>query len=146
MELDIPLNIIWSFISDINNWAVLVPGYTDHEIINDRKSTWRLRGDLGVVQRTVKVEVTITEWRQPSNIRFQLSGLNQNCIGEGYFKATEISKTKTNITGNLAITVKGRMGPVINPLLKTVIPKITKDLTEKVASRIVETEALRATV
>ncbi|WP_010647876.1 CoxG family protein [Oceanobacillus massiliensis] len=146
MELDIPINIIWKFISDINNWAILVPGYADHKLINDRKSIWKLRGDFGIMQRTVKLEVNITESRKPSNIQFHLSGLNQTCTGEGYFQATEISKTKTTITGSLAITVKGRMGPVINPFLKTVVPKMTKDLTEKVASRIVETETVRATV
>ncbi|WP_067726260.1 CoxG family protein [Oceanobacillus damuensis] len=146
MEVDISINEIWNFISDMNNWAVLVPGYADHEIISSTESIWKLHGDIGIINRTVNLKVHITEWTEPSNVRFNLSGLNETCVGDGYFLATALSEKKTKITGYLNVTVKGMMGPMMNPLLKTVVPKIGKDLTEKVTAKIMEKEKLRVTV
>ncbi|WP_249870351.1 CoxG family protein [Oceanobacillus saliphilus] len=146
MELDISINKIWNFISDMNNWAVLIPGYADHEILSSTESIWKLHGDIGIMNRTVNLKVNITEWMEPSNVRFNLSSLNKTCVGNGYFLATELSDQKTKITGCLNLTVKGMMGPMMNPLLKTVVPKIGKDLTEKVTAKIMEKEELRVTV
>ncbi|WP_339227202.1 SRPBCC family protein [Oceanobacillus sp. FSL K6-2867] len=146
VELDMPIKRIWDFVSDMNNWAPLVPGYTGHEIINDRHSTWKLHGDIGVMQRDVNVKVHITEWTEPSHITFQLSGSSESWAGSGYFKAIPLSHTKTQITGSLNITVKGMMGTMVNPVLKTVVPKIGKEFTEKVAAKITEKEKVTATV
>ncbi|MGJ9457744.1 CoxG family protein [Oceanobacillus sp. CF4.6] len=146
IEIDLPIYKIWSFISDMNNWAELVPGYADHRILNKTESIWKIHGDIGVMNRTVSLNVHITEWVEPSNIHFHLSGLNETCIGEGYFRATALSEKKTQVTGSLNVTVKGMMGPMVNPILKTVVPKIGKNLTEKVTVKIMEHEKLRLTV
>ena len=95
VELDMPSKRIWNFVSDMNNWAPLVPGYTEHEIINERQSTWKLHGDIGVVQKDVRVKVRITEWTEPSHIIFELSGSSESWVGDGYFKATPLSQAKT---------------------------------------------------
>ncbi|WP_309545309.1 SRPBCC family protein [Virgibacillus dokdonensis] len=51
MTLQAPIEQVWDFVSDMNHWAPLVPGYIDHEIINDTESTWKFKGDLGIVQK-----------------------------------------------------------------------------------------------
>lgn len=145
-EMDVSIYKIWSFISSIDNWAVLVPGYADHSILNEKESIWKIHGDIGIINKTVNLNVTITEWVEPSNIHFHLTGLNETCIGEGYFEATALSDEKTKITGFLSVTVKGMMGTMINPILKTVVPRVGKDLTEKVTAKIKEQEKLRLTV
>ncbi|WP_087972458.1 CoxG family protein [Oceanobacillus rekensis] len=146
IEMDVSIYKIWSFISSIDNWAVLVPGYADHSILNDRESIWKIHGDIGIINRTVNLNVTITEWVEPANIRFHLTGLNEACIGEGYFQASALSDQKTMVTGFLSVSVKGMMGPMINPILKTIVPKVGKNLTEKVKAEIIEQEKLRVTV
>ncbi|MBP2080057.1 CoxG family protein [Oceanobacillus polygoni] len=146
VELNMPIKRIWNFVSDMNNWAPLVPGYAEHEIINDRQSIWKLHGDIGVVQKDVNVKVKITEWIEPSHITFQLSGSSENWIGGGYFKAIPLTHTKTQIIGSLNITVKGMMGAMVNPVLKTVVPKVGKEFTEKVAAKIAALEKVTATV
>ncbi|MFD1848725.1 CoxG family protein [Oceanobacillus bengalensis] len=145
IEIDMPIHKIWDFVSDINNWAPLVPGYTEHTIINDRKSVWKINGDLGVLQRTVHVNVHITEWNEPSNVSFELSSSGKTCVGSGYFKAESLSQTKTKMTGFLDVKIQGMMKPVVNPVLKTIVPKVGKDFTEKIANKIIEKETVRAT-
>lgn len=146
VELDTSMIHIWEFISDINNWAPLVPGYSKHEIINDTQSIWKLHGDIGIMQKTVQVDVKITEWTEPSLIRFQLSSLNSTCIGDGYFKAASLSNQKTEVTGCLSLTVKGMMGTMINPTLKAIVPKVGKEFTERIAGKIMEKQIVRVTV
>src|SRR5699024_8164587 len=129
---------IWNFVSDMDKWAPLVPGYIEHEIINERESTWIFKGDIGIMQKTVKLKIDITEWQEPTQVTFDLTGLNENFAGNGYFAAEKITDTKTKMTGNLDITAKGMMGPMINAILKNFVPKTAQQLTEAVASKINE--------
>lgn len=139
VKLNLPVEHVWNFVKNMDNWAPLVPGYTEHVMKNDQESVWRIHGDLGVVEKTVSLKVTITEWIEPTNVRFQVSGLNGNCTGEGYFKASSLSENETEMTGYLNMKIKGMMGTVVNPILKTLLPKAGRQFTETVAA-----EMLRA--
>jgi carbon monoxide dehydrogenase subunit G len=143
-ELDLPIEKIWEFVSDMNKWAPLVPGYVEHQILNERQSTWKFKGDIGKIQKTVSMRIDITEWKRPTSVRFTLTGISENVTGNGYFEAESISDYKTKMTGNLHMTAKGLMGPVVNPVLKSVLPKTTKRLTESVAVQIVENQRIAA--
>lgn len=142
IELDMPVERIWGFVSDMNNWAPLVPGYLEHVIINDRQSVWKIHGDIGIMQRTVNLNVTITEWTEPTNVNFQLIGLKETCVGKGYFKAESLLNGKSEMTGFLDISIKGMMGPMVNPVLKSLVPKVGREFTEAVAAKMVRSQAV----
>lgn len=142
IELNVPIESIWNFVRDMNNWAPLVPGYIDHKILNDKQSTWKFKADLGVVHRKVSLKIDITKWQKPTTVTFDLTGLNEKFSGNGYFEAEAIDATKTKMTGNLDITAKGMKGSVINPALKSYVPKIAQELTEAIASEIVERKTI----
>ncbi|MCM3745079.1 SRPBCC family protein [Sporosarcina luteola] len=142
-ELDIPIEKVWNFVSDMNRWAPLVPGYIQHELLNDKQSTWTFKGDIGIMQKTVKLRIDITEWKEPSLVTFNLTGLNENFVGNGYFKAAAISDSKTEMTGNLDITAKGVTGPMVNAILKSFVPKTATDLTKAIAEEITSIELKR---
>ncbi|HLS23149.1 MAG TPA: SRPBCC family protein [Pseudogracilibacillus sp.] len=141
VELDISIDQIWEFVSDMDKWAPLVPGYIEHEIINENQSTWTFKGDIGIMQKTVKLQIDITEWREPTLVTFDLTGLNENFGGDGYFEAEDLGDNKTKMTGHLDITAKGMMGPMINTILKNFVPKTAEELTEAVANKIKEVYA-----
>lgn len=138
VDLTIPIEKVWDFVSEMNNWAPLVPGYIEHEIISEKQSTWTFKGDIGIMQKTVKLQVDITEWSKPSLVTFDLTGLNENFGGNGYFKAEAISETETRMNGNLDITAKGMMGPMINTILKSFVPKTAEELTDAIANKLNE--------
>lgn len=146
VELDTPITTIWDFVSDMNNWAPLVPGYVDHQMVDERHSIWKVHGDIGVMERTVSLNIHIIEWKAPNLIVFQVSTRNGTCKGEGYFQAEAISESKTKMMGSLDLTIRGMIGRMINPVLKTFVPKVGKDFTEKMAAKITEREVLRATI
>lgn len=142
-ELDLPIEKVWDFVSDMNRWAPLVPGYIEHEILSDKQSTWTFKGDIGIMQKTVKLQIDITEWREPTLVTFDLKGLNENFAGNGYFKAEVLSETQTVMHGNLDITAKGVMGPMVNAILKSFVPKTAEDLTKAIAEEITNIELKR---
>lgn len=140
VELPVPIQNIWSFVSDMDKWAPLVPGYIEHEILNDRQSTWCFKGDLGFMKKTVKLKIDITNWIEPTKVTFDLKGLSDNFVGDGYFEAEIIDENNTRMTGYLDITAKGAMGPMINTILKNFVPKTAEDLTKAISDKIIEIE------
>lgn len=139
-SVNVPLGIekIWDFVQDMNNWAPLVPGYIDHEIISENESTWSFKGDLGFMKKTVKLKVDIREWNEPSEVIFDLTGMSDNFKGGGYFKATPVSENETTMTGNLDISAGGMMGAMINQILVKFVPQTAEELTEAIVAKLKE--------
>ncbi|MGN1387687.1 MAG: CoxG family protein [Bacillus sp. (in: firmicutes)] len=139
-SVNIPLNIntIWEFVHDMNNWAPLVPGYIEHEILSEHESTWVFKGDLGFMKKKVKLKIDIKEWNEPSEVIFDLTGLSDNFKGGGYFKATAVSENETIMTGNLDITAGGMMGAMVNQILVKFVPQTAEELTEAIVAKLRE--------
>jgi carbon monoxide dehydrogenase subunit G len=129
----------------MNNWAPLVPGYIEHKIIDKKRSTWKFKGEAGMIQKTVHLQVDITDWQEPSKVSFDLTGFNENVKGGGSFEASALEKNKTDITGRIDIAAKGMIAPMINTVLKSLVPKTTKELTEAVARKMQEKTPVPAT-
>ena len=144
LELPVAIDKIWTFVSDINKWAPLVPGYIEHEIRSARQSTWAFKGDLGFMKKTIKLRIDIREWIEPTKVTFDLTGLSDNFGGSGYFEAETAGGNTTTMTGCLDITAKGAMGAMVNSVLKSFVPKTAQELTEAIASRIEELENIKA--
>ena len=101
---------IWDFVQDMNNWAPFMTGYQSHEIKTDRHSVWILKGDVGVLSRTVHLDVHITEWNGPERVSFTLEGLNESVNGDGTFtmapfkpddEATTVPATSTGVEASV---------------------------------------------
>ncbi|ALC91465.1 carbon monoxide dehydrogenase [Bacillus sp. FJAT-18017] len=138
--LTVPIEKVWSFVSSINNWAPLVPGYIEHEIVSDMESTWAFKGDLGFMKKKIKLKVDITKWEEPSRVTFDLSGISDNFTGNGYFEAEKLDGNSTRMTGCLNITARGATSSMVNSILKNFVPKTTEELTIAVADKIREIE------
>lgn len=138
VQLPVGIEEIWTFVSDMNKWAPLVPGYIEHTIINERESTWSFKGDLGFMKKKVKLKIEIIEWTEPTKVTFNLKGISENFNGGGYFLAEAIDEKNTKMTGNLDITAGGKMGPMVNTILKNFVPKTAEELTDAVANKVKE--------
>ena len=81
----LPIGSIWDFVREMDHWAPWVAGYQSHTKQSETESVWILKGDVGVLARTVKFQVTITEWAGPERVTFGLRGLNEPMQGSGAF-------------------------------------------------------------
>ena len=82
----LPVQTIWDFVQDMDNWAAFVTGYQSHEKQSDSDSLWTLKGDLGVMARTLTLQVHITQWDAPQRVSFEMKGLNEAMDGSGSFE------------------------------------------------------------
>jgi carbon monoxide dehydrogenase subunit G len=81
----LPVDLIWSFVEEMDNWARFVTGYQSHEKRSDTESIWTLKGDVGVLARKLVFQVEITEWSPGKRAAFRLNGLNEAMNGDGVF-------------------------------------------------------------
>lgn len=82
----LPVPVIWGYVREMDNWAPFLRGYQSHEKQSDTDSIWVLKGDVGMMTRTVKFHVHIDEWGEPSRVLFTLKGLNEPMQGGGEFR------------------------------------------------------------
>lgn len=126
---------VWEYVSHIENWAILVPAYKEHEQIDEQKSVWTFEGNIKGFKKIVKMELSITEFHEPSIIRFELKGLTDNFTGSGKFTAEETAG-QTTMTGTIEVNAGGLTGALLTPVIKMVLPKVTIRLTEKIARQV----------
>ncbi|MFJ7952542.1 CoxG family protein [Lysinibacillus sp. NPDC096418] len=136
VEVGLPINNVWDFVKDMDNWAPLIPGYIQHRKLNNNQSTWEFYSNIGFIKEKINLMVTIKEWTEPTRVTFNLKGLNEELSGDGYFLAEVIDRNKTRITGFLEITAGGAMGPLVNTILKSYLPKVTKEMTIAIATKL----------
>ena len=138
LELDIPIEVIWDFIRDENNWAPLVPGYIQHQKINDRQISWEFKSDLGVMKKKIILIIDIKEWNEPSKVSFELRRKNEKYLGEGYFEAKALNKQRTRLTGFLDINATGPMGTLANTLFKKGVNLSDEEVAAAISSKLEE--------
>lgn len=136
MQVEASVEELWKFVSVMDVWAPLVPGYIEHEIFNERESTWKFKTEVGPIKKKIHLKVDITDWQAPSKVKFNLTGLNERFNGYGYFEAVPVSKNSSLMTGFLEINAEGPLAKMVNPLLNSVVPGMTTELTESVAYKV----------
>jgi len=86
----VPIDAVWDFVQEMDHWGRFVTGYQKHEKHDDKRSTWTLKGDVGVLSRTLTFRVEIVEWSGPNRVSFTLTGVNEPMQGEGTFTMTTV--------------------------------------------------------
>lgn len=111
---------VWDFVQDIDNWAPVVLGYQSHEKIDQRHSRWTLKGDVGILSRTVTFQVEITEWILAQRVAFSLSGVEELVSGEGVFVVREAQTI--GHSGAAATDCPGLLRRLVARLLRLLAP------------------------
>ena len=125
--VDAPTSQTWSFVRDMHNWAELVPGFDGMTASSDTDSQWKVRGDVGILSKLVTFDVHVTEWVDGSHVRFTMVCHEEPLTAEGSLTATAVGATQTALEFALEATAGGMLGPVVNALLKTVMPRMASD-------------------
>ncbi|MGP7815786.1 CoxG family protein [Niallia sp. 01092] len=127
---------VWNFVRSINNWAPLVPGYIQHQVLSDLVSTWEFKTDFGFIQKQIQLRVDILKWEEPSKITFKLTGINDKFTGSGYFLASPISKKETKMTSFLQIEAVGTFASMKNSMLEPKLDELIQELTISICKEI----------
>lgn len=84
-EIAAPVEAVWAFVEVLENWAPSMVGFEKLEVVDDRRSIWTLRGDVGVLSRAVDVQADITRWEPRRRVEFTVTGLTERLDGHGFF-------------------------------------------------------------
>lgn len=137
-DLDVPIDVIWDFVKDMDNWAPLVPNYINHEKITERQSTWEFKTDIGILKKKISLIIDITEWNEPTKISFTLTGKSDRYSGEGYFEAKAINVSKTKLSGYLEVNLNGKMASKLNAKLENELPESVKEMAKAISLKLEE--------
>lgn len=143
ITINVPIEEVWNFVKDMDNWAPLLPGYISHEKLSENQSNWTFKESVGLLKKKISLQVTIKEWIEPTRVTFDLKGINENLTGRGYFKATSLDINSTKMTGYLEMTAEGAMAPVMNGVMKNSLPKSGEKLTTAIAEKLETQRAYR---
>lgn len=85
--LDVAASVdrVWRYVEVIPNWAPFMIGFQKVDLVDDRRSIWTLRGDVGVLAREVQLQADITAWEPPHRAEFTITGLTERITGTGWF-------------------------------------------------------------
>lgn len=132
---------LWGFLREKGNWAALIPGYIQHELISENEMTWEFKGDFGYIQKDIKLQLNVKEVVENEKITFELVGLSDNINGSGYFEMKKIEDEEFLLTGNLGMKAGGFMAAMVNPVLEKFLPSTVEELVNAMAENAVGTIA-----
>lgn len=137
VTVDIPLDVIWNFIEDFDNWAPMIKGYESHEKIDEKNSIWMIRGEFGSFSRLTKFNNKITEWVEKERVAFEMTGVNEPVNGGGSVVLTpENDGSSVRISAAVGFQAGGMMGPLINRMIKPMMLTVSEELVEKIIAAI----------
>lgn len=86
VDIDTDAERLWSYMTTFDNWADYVVGYEKFVRVDDTRTVWTLRGDVGILSRAVDIQVDLVEQIPGEMARFELTGLTERLTGTGSFR------------------------------------------------------------
>jgi carbon monoxide dehydrogenase subunit G len=128
IDIAAPLDRVWRFVENMDNWGPLLTGYQRHQKLDDRESIWFVKGELGGVTRVAEFRASITEWVEFSSIAFDLTGLQEPVTGSGRFTAISIQHDASNDKLPAAVE-PGWLRRIVNRLIRRLLRRIVAEQT-----------------
>jgi carbon monoxide dehydrogenase subunit G len=85
VRIDAPVERVWAYVEKLPNWAPLMIGFQKLQLVDDRRSIWTVRGDVGILSREVDIQADITLWEPLQRVEFTVTGLTERLTGQGSF-------------------------------------------------------------
>ncbi|RDV30019.1 SRPBCC domain-containing protein [Lysinibacillus capsici] len=130
--INVQKNKLEGFIHNKEQWAVLIPGYLHHELLNEDDMIWVFQGDFGIIQKAVKVKLKVNK-SDAHQIQFELEGLSDPINGNGSFEILQNQNESPQLTGNLTMKASGFLAGMMNPVLDNFVPGLIEQLVEAMA-------------
>lgn len=138
MTLDLPLQNVWPFLNDFNNWANYVDGYINHREINPLQSIWTFKGEFGLIEKFIRLKVNRIKTPEPYHMLVHFSSFQNKLSGEACLFANISSKNETKINATIKLKIKGMPGPIIRPIVKNMLPKMLDQLGQRIKAEILK--------
>ena len=130
------IDTVWDYVKDIQNWAVLFPGCSGCELLNDDDSRWTLKVGAGGMVKTVTVLVHVDNWAGPEAVDFSFMLEKEPVTGNGSFRAAATGKNETGICMRVQVAGSGAMAPMWEAMSKPLLPQLAKSFAAQLKAEI----------
>jgi carbon monoxide dehydrogenase subunit G len=135
IQVDQPIENVWTYAKDVERWAEIMPGYQECEIIDDDNSLWVLKIGVGAMVRTVKVDVTVDRWAGPEEVDFRFKLRGDPVDGTGTYRAAPAG-ANTDVALHVEVNGSGPMAPMWEAMGGPVLPKFAAGFARQLKERI----------
>lgn len=136
-----PRDRVWTYVSEMENWASNMPGYREFEVLSERDTRWTLKVGVAALVRTVKVLVHIDRWEGPDHVAFTYNLENDPVDGAGTYSAVSREDGGTDVTLAVTINGQGPMAPAWEAMARPLLPRLAGGFVDALKAKIEEREA-----
>lgn len=126
IEVNVPIEEGWNYISDFNNWTPLISGFESYQAISNKEIRWIFVTNLIIYKKRTEVITEITTWRKPSTIAFNVRGVSDELNATVHLNAQSIHPTRTKLSATVQIAPEGFLSKVIINQLESALEKKKK--------------------
>jgi carbon monoxide dehydrogenase subunit G len=119
MVINVPIETVWRFAHSIDEWSLLIPGYIEHEIINNRDSEWIFLSSFGIIKKKIHLQAKIKQWIEFNKISVNIIGLSDRFSGTCLIETKSLTKDRTYLSFRLTINTEGTLVKMLKPMIKT---------------------------
>lgn len=130
----LPIESVWSFMSDRKEVGCLFPGCKGVRILNDRDSIWTVRMSLGPFSRTIVMNAHTTEMIEHKKIAW--TATHEHLLTSGIVTFVKVSEDETEITYQLEGHVTGNFTFLQDIVVAEKLGEVTRGFMRAIRERL----------
>jgi carbon monoxide dehydrogenase subunit G len=130
----LPIESVWSFMSDRKEVGCLFPGCKGVEILNDVDSIWTIRMSLGPFSRTIVMNAHTTEMVRHERIAW--TAKHEHLVTSGIVTFRKISENETEINYQLEGHVTDKFSFLQDMVVSEKLGELTRGFMKGIKERL----------
>lgn len=130
----LPIEYVWSFMTDRREVGCLFPGCKGVKILNDLDSIWTVNVSLGPFSRTVDMKARTTELVDLERMSWTAEG--ENITTSGFVSLRKLSEDETEVVYRLEGHVKGHFSLLQDMVVAEKLGELTRGFAKNIKDRL----------
>ncbi|OGW50745.1 MAG: hypothetical protein A2078_00525 [Nitrospirae bacterium GWC2_57_9] len=133
-SIKLPIEYVWSFMTDRKEVGCLFPGCVKVNIINDLDSVWTVRFSLGPFSRTLQMNTHTTEMKEQEKLSWVATGENMKASGTVLLR--KLNGEETEITYRIEGHVTGRFSMLQDIVVAEKLGEVARGFVKNIRERL----------
>ncbi len=132
--IKLPIEYVWSFMTDRREVGCLFPGCVRVKIINDVDSVWTVKFSLGPFSRVLEMTTHTTESIEQERLSWEATGENMKAAGR--VELRKVSDEETEITYHIEGHVSGRFSLLQDLVVAEKLGEVARGFMKNIKERL----------
>jgi carbon monoxide dehydrogenase subunit G len=133
-SIKLPIEYVWSFMTDRKEVGCLFPGCVRVNIINDLDSVWTVRFSLGPFSRTLEMNTHTTEMKEQEKLSWVATGEHMKASGTVLLR--KLNEDETEITYRIEGHVTGRFSMLQDIVVAEKLGEVARGFVKSIRERL----------